>query len=133
MDQVSFTLLDSTYKNVSDFIPKIQEPDEYPHVAIYYPQNVDFQSYDVIVVYFHSPENRETFGYRLKKSKYPLVDAETTFTRSLVVGAQTQAVQVEKRGWTIVHTSRIENFYGNSGAHWTPESWMKLLHSESGR
>ena len=52
--------------SVNSFVKGIGEPDTYPHLAIYYPNNAYFKLYDVVVAYFECAKNRELYGYQLK-------------------------------------------------------------------
>jgi hypothetical protein len=125
------TLPWSKCKNVADLISTIKKPDCYPHTAIFYPYRAEFEKYDVIVVCFVSPQHREIFGYQLKKGKnIPQVQAEPSFTGSFVVRGQAAKHRSDKRGWTVVSKSDIEDFFAVSGSEWTPDAWKKLLKTE---
>jgi hypothetical protein len=132
VDNVSYeTLGCSECSNVTDLISMIKTPDSYPHITIYYPQIAEFQKYDVIVVIFNSPQDRKIFGYQLKEGKrIPQVQAEPSLTSSFVVRGQAANHQSDKRGWTVVSKSDIEDFFAVSGSDWTPDAWKKLLKTE---
>ena len=52
--------------NIEELLERMQVPERYPHVAVYYPENNQFETYDIIVVHYLSSSEKTIYGYQLK-------------------------------------------------------------------
>jgi len=69
----------------------------------------------------------QIYGYQLKEgkadSKQPL---EPAFAKSFVIKGSPPVKTKESHGWTIPNAETIDDFFGYSGKHWTPQEWKRL-------
>jgi len=99
---------------------------------ILYPTHNNFEVYDVIVVFFLQGTRKHVVGYQLKEGKAQRKHkAHPDMNISLFVQGDPPAeTQVDdEKGWTIPGKDAIDTFFGESGKHWTPESWRKFTNS----
>ena len=117
-------------KTVPDLLKGIRQPDHFPHIAIYHPEYSQFKAVDVIVIVYKSATYRREYYYQLKESDNIPATPENMNTYSpfyVVRGKAAQKDTYQLRGWTVVSESDIEAFFGESGKHWTPNEWRKLI------
>ena len=138
----------SLTKEPIEFLAAINEPGNYPHVAVYYPKNAGFKLYDAFVAFWPSKGKRETYGYQLKEGKAlpdeaalsreqvekilddkSLVD-KVFVDKSFVIRGEPAQKQGETNGWITLSESEINNFFGPSGEEWTPKKWKELMKEE---
>jgi len=101
---------------------------EDPTISIFYRSHAQFEAYDAVVVYSKGNEIAEIYGYQLKEgkanSKQPV---EQAFAKSFVIkGLPPVSTTTASQGWCIPSAEVIDEFFGNSGKHWTPQAWARL-------
>jgi hypothetical protein len=121
--------------NLEEYISCFKIPDNVPHIAVYYPQHSNFDTYDVTVAAYDEYRNRVLYGYQLKEgAKLPAgtVAPSEKFKHSVWVRGQAAKIgSSSDAAWKVPSTGDIETFFGESGRHWTPAAWNKLSNSES--
>jgi hypothetical protein len=124
-----------TIEDVSILVKCINKPLHYPHVAIFFPSNAKFEKEDIIVCVDKSPQHRILFGYQLKEGKDipkdPLLD--DVITHSFLVRGQPAKKEMDEnfQNWIIPSEEQIKSFFGESGKHWTPSAWKKMLEKKN--
>lgn len=101
-------------------------------VGIYYPTHASFKKYDLFVrVWDKHGTVSFTNGYQLKEGKVmPTEESETTLCdESYVVRGQTAKKMTSLRNWKLPGTKDMDEFFGVSGAEWTPVKWRALKES----
>jgi hypothetical protein len=121
--------------NLEEYISCFEMPDNVPHIAVYYPQHSNFETYDVIVAAYDKYRNRVLYGYQLKegaKTPAATMPPSEMFKHSVWVrGQAAKSGSSSGTGWKVPSTGDIETFFGESGRHWTPAAWKRLSNSES--
>jgi hypothetical protein len=110
----------------------METPKQFPHVSVYYPNNAGFNMYDVVLAVYHSKDDRDLYGYQLKEGKkipkkYLL---SNHFKLSVLVRGQPAkkiTKKIQQGIWLIPNEEQNKSFLGESGQHWTPSVWRKLL------
>ena len=111
-------------------------PYQNPTISIFYPRHAQFKTYDAIVVYSENNKLEYVYGYQLKEgranSSQPV---DETFTRSFVINGlpSNDSIVTGSGGWSIPSKKVIDDFFGVSGKHWTPQAWASLTTSGCGR
>mmetsp|Transcript_22762 Transcript_22762/g.32681 ORF Transcript_22762/g.32681 Transcript_22762/m.32681 type:complete len:537 (+) Transcript_22762:613-2223(+) len=118
--------------DVDEIVGCFTEPDRYPHVAIYQPTNASFPLFDLIIAVYGKTGSRKLYAYQLKEGKeIPKHNTSLVMTEFevcvLVRGQPSQGETRSKEQWIIPSKSEIAAFFGESGKHWTPEEWNKLM------
>mmetsp|Transcript_20522 Transcript_20522/g.28359 ORF Transcript_20522/g.28359 Transcript_20522/m.28359 type:complete len:237 (-) Transcript_20522:111-821(-) len=119
--------------DIDEFVGCFTEPDRYPHVAIYQPTNASFPLFDLIIAVYGKTGKRRLYAYQLKEGReIPNLNTsqleETKFDACVLVrGQPSQGETRSKQRWIIPSKSEITAFFGESGKHWTPEEWNKLM------
>jgi len=54
---------------MDEFLKRIEEPQQFPCIAIYYFSNASFEDYDVVVAAYDKNKKRELYGYQLREGK----------------------------------------------------------------
>jgi hypothetical protein len=120
--------------NLEEYISCFQMPKSVPHIAVYYPQHSNFETYDVIVAAYDEYRKRVLYGYQLKEgAKRPAVTVTPSEMFKHSVWIRGQAAKIgssSNAGWKVPSTGDIETFFGESGRHWTPAAWKRLSNSE---
>ncbi len=125
---------------INDFLKGV--PKDVPkggQISIYYPENDQFEMYDVIVVVWNKAGHRESMiGYQLRERRaIPSKMPRGEFTSSFVIRGKVDRGTNKKKGWTVPWTKKknewtvpstdeITSFFGISGGQWTPEKWNAL-------
>jgi len=123
--------------NVDDFVDGFTEPDRYPHVAIYQPKNASFPLFGLIIAVYDKASSRKIYAYQVMEGR-EITKRNTTsrlrtteFDACVVVrGKPRRGETRSKEQWIIPSKSHIVDFFGESGKHWTPEEWKKLMKKE---
>ena len=104
-----------------------------PTVGIYYPTHASFETYDLIVQKWgKNGKVLQAFGYQLKEgAEIPASSAPKEFDKSYVIRGKSAKNEYEARGWNVASTEQLDEFFGVSGAEWTPEKWEKLNQSKN--
>jgi hypothetical protein len=113
---------------VQDLVNRMEPPQQFPSIVVYYPSHNSFKLYDAVVAAYDRNGSRQLFGYQLKEGKEiprKLAD-DDLLIRSYVVRGQAAQLPKELRKWTIVSEQEIEVFLGESGMMWTPSKWKDL-------
>jgi hypothetical protein len=119
-------------KNVDQMIRGMQKPGKYPHIAVYYPSNAQFQLYDVLVAEYDEGGNRSLHGFQLKEGKATASAKPHPGVRSVLVrGSSSTDTRTTLDGWLVLGTDDVNTFFGYSGMHWTPDK-LKDLCTSSG-
>ena len=102
-------------------------PGTEPQLSILYPTHSQFETYDVLAVYSKGGQNKSTYGYQLKEGTASTAQFCTNgIERSFWIQGNSPKNTNSKRNWEIPNKASIDNFYGESGKHWTPEQWRKF-------
>jgi len=121
---------------VDKFVKGFTEPDRYPHVAIKKSTNALFPVFDLIIAVYDKASSRKIYAYQLKEGReIPKRNTSrlgsTEFDACVLVRGQPQQGETRSTDqWIIPSKSQIEDFFGESGKHWTPEEWKKLMEKE---
>jgi hypothetical protein len=122
-------------QNLEEYISCFKIPKSVPHIAVYYPQHSNFETYDVIVAAYDENRKRVLHGYQLKEgAKRPAATRPPSEKFKHSVWVRGQAANFGNSsgtGWQVPSTGDIETFFGESGRHWTPAAWKRLSNSES--
>jgi hypothetical protein len=114
-------------KSVDEFVGQINEPDSYPHIGIFYPRHASFEEVDVIVAAWRGKGNRVLYGYQLREGKaLPQKEPNVLFDSCWVIRGDPPENGKEVRRWGPFNLSDVDDFFGYSGAQWTPKRWKEL-------
>lgn len=114
-------------KSVDEFVGQIKEPDSYPHIGIFYPRHASFEEVDVIVAAWREKGDQVLYGYQLKEGKaLPENEPNTLFDSCWVIRGDPPRNGKEVRRWVPFNASDVKEFFGYSGAQWTPTRWREL-------
>eukprot|EP00978_Attheya_sp_CCMP212_P004036 scaffold8672_cov50-Attheya_sp.AAC.2 len=100
----------------------------FPKVSIYYPKLANFAEYDVFVCVWKQDDGvvtKELYGYQLKEGK-EIPGQIATLPHSYLVRGNPALQYSEMRGWKLLATPGLREFFGVSGARWLPEEWQGL-------
>ena len=126
-------------KKPSDYISHFDVPSHFPHIAIYRPNNAQFNEVDLIVVCWVNQEKKLTYGYQLKegsedpekKKKKKKKPISFKFDKCWWIrGIPAQETSESPSGWQVAGEKTLREFFGKSGCHWTPKAWKKLKDEE---
>jgi len=124
-DQSSMAFQDVT--TMDEFLKRIEEPQQFPCIAIYYFSNASFEDYDVVVAAYDKNKKRELYAYQLREGKKnPKSKNAAQLRESFVIRGQPPQTDNTSKGWTVVSEQRISDFFGVSGRNWTPSKWKEL-------
>jgi hypothetical protein len=115
-------------------------PSQLPHIAIYRSTNAKFNEVDLIVVCWSKHGEKLTYGYQLKEgNKYPKKNKTISFQFDKCLwirGKPPQEAAKSSRkprvtaksssGWLVADDHMLQEFFGKSGCHWTPNAWGEL-------
>ena len=114
-------------KSVDEFVGQIKEPDSYPHIGIFYPRHASFEEVDVIVAAWREKGDQVLYGYQLKEGKaLPQNEPNALFDSCWVIRGDAPRNGKEVRHWVPFNASDVNEFFGYSGAQWTPTRWREL-------
>jgi hypothetical protein len=118
--------------SVKQFLDSIVEPKSFPHIAVYTPPSAGFELYDVIVAAFDADKSCHLIGYQIKAGNdLPSNSANFWFEHSIVIRGKFDGNSAPApNGWTVADEKRIDDFFGHSGANWTPKCWLELNSAE---
>jgi len=130
---ISFNKELTSIVDVDEFVGRFTKPDRYPHIEIGQPKHAAFAHYDLIILVHESKKKRKLYAYQLKEGSKipddPVDKAKTKFEACVLMRGQSQGLSRSTKNWIIPSTSQIKEFFGESGKHWTPEEWRKLMSS----
>lgn len=102
-------------------------PGAEPQLSILFPTHSRFATYDVLAVYSKDGQNKSIYGYQLKEGTASTANFGTNgIERRFWVQGKSPKNAKSKQNWEIPGKAFIDNFYGESGKHWTPEQWRKF-------
>jgi hypothetical protein len=117
-------------KNIDDLVAGMTLPEQLPHIAIYYPLHSSFETVDVVVAAYNKRGERELYAYQLKEGegmpKKSTKPSDLCVGSFIIRGLPIKSSKVND-GWIIPNEAQIKKFFGESGSHWTPQEWKKLL------
>jgi hypothetical protein len=103
------------HTNVSTFVKALKTPDHFPHISIYHPTSTMVEGYDVLLVaYDKKGKVSKSIGWSLKVGREG--PDNISFTEFYTSDAYT----------TMANDEVIDEFFGVSGALWTPNKWKAL-------
>ena len=102
-------------------------PKKRPTISLFYPSFAMFEAYDVIAIFSENSKMNHILGYQLKEGKQNATMKPENFFRSIVVkGTPPRKTTPQKSNWMVAGEDDINDFFGVSGKHWTPQEWKKL-------
>eukprot|EP00597_Dinobryon_sp_UTEXLB2267_P016316 CAMPEP_0201092834 /NCGR_PEP_ID=MMETSP0812-20130820/1366_1 /ASSEMBLY_ACC=CAM_ASM_000668 /TAXON_ID=98059 /ORGANISM="Dinobryon sp., Strain UTEXLB2267" /LENGTH=627 /DNA_ID=CAMNT_0047344629 /DNA_START=193 /DNA_END=2076 /DNA_ORIENTATION=- len=127
----------SAYINVDEFIRAFTTPEDFPHIAVYFPTHAQFETFDVIVAACDKRGKRTLYGYQLKQGAGDVTPLnpflkrdwlrDKWFHRIYAVRGKAPSKSSEITGdWIIPNEPEINAFFGMSGQRWTPRRWAEL-------
>lgn len=100
------------------------------HLAILYPTHSQFELFDVIALYIKNGQVEEKCGYQCKEGKGDLKRRPPQgFDRSFVLKGHPPEDDLSQDGWIVPSDNSVNDFFGVSGAGWTPKAWSHLENS----
>jgi hypothetical protein len=118
---------------VGQLVGALEKPKALPHIVVYYPQQFQFQVYDVVVAAYDEAGNRKLYGYHLKKGRISkdAKEAVAGFSASYwIQGRTSRKNRPQDDRWTCVDDAALKSFFGHSGQYWTPSRWADLTKKE---
>ena len=113
-------------RSLKDLLAGMVEPEQFPHVAVYYPPHSSFAMYDVIVAVYDSKKERTLRGYQLKEGReIPAKPGSECFKSILIRGTAAQR-RNELRQWVIASDDDVDSFLGTTGATLAPKAWREM-------
>jgi hypothetical protein len=112
------------------FLHAIVPPPTFPHIVVYYPKDVSFECYDVIVATYDCRGEQTLLGYQLKQGKKPPTKksgVDESFHASYFLNGIPRKRSSNRKGWKVLGEMEIDAFFGKSGSNWTPKRWKELL------
>ena len=97
-------------------------------VSLYWPGHAKFENYDIVVAVWDNEGQRSLYGYQCKEgSSLPKAFAnEELFFRSFVVRGAPVAKGQKLRKWHVPNDAKMQEFFGVSSTHWSPQAWKEL-------
>jgi len=116
----------SACKNWEQLLKSVT-PGVEPQLSILFPTHSQFATYDVLAVYSKDGKNQSIYGYQLKEgTASPTNFGTDDIERRFWIQGKSPNNANSKKNWEIPDKAIIDNFYGESGKHWTPEQWRKF-------
>ena len=100
-----------------------------PQLSIWHPTHNRFEVYDALVVYSNGEKPLCIYGYQFKQGKAARrhrVHSDVTSSIFVQGNPPAKTIDQDAQGWTIPNNCDIDRFFGESGKHWTPESWKNF-------
>jgi hypothetical protein len=95
-----------------------------PQLSILFPTHSRFATYDVLAVHSNDGQNKSIYGYQLKEGTASIAQSATIdIERSFWIQGKSPKNAKEQDNWDVPDKATIDEFYGVSGEHWTPEKW----------
>jgi len=126
---VSFnTYFDSSYdhnqsdliKTSEEFIKRIPKSFDGYHIAIHHMPNSNFAEFDVIVAVYDPYKKRNIYQYQLKEAE----NNPAYHDNHINVWLKGHPSDPRNHlGWIFPESKEIDEFFGESGKHWTPKCW----------
>jgi hypothetical protein len=113
-------------RSMKDLIDGMVEPEQFPHVAVYYPPHSSFAIYDVIVAVYDSKKERTLRGYQLKEGREIPADPGTGCCKSILIRGIAARRQNELRKWVVASDDDIDGFLGTTGVTLAPKAWREM-------
>ena len=114
--------------NIEELLVRMQVPESYPHVAVYYPENNQFETYDIIVVHYLSSSEKTIYGYQLKGGRaYPAskLKDDQVDVRFHIRGQPTK--KRRRINWIRPTLEELQGFLGVTGKLLFPQAWIEFL------
>jgi hypothetical protein len=113
-------------KSLKDLLAGMVEPEQFPHVAVYYPPHSSFAIYDVIVAVYDSKKERTLRGYQLKEGREIPANPGTECFKSILIRGIAAQRRNELRQWVIASDDDIDSFLGTTGVTLAPKAWREM-------
>jgi len=113
-------------KSLKDLLTGMVEPEQFPHVAVYYPPHSSFAVYDVIVAVYDSKKERTLRGYQLKEGREIPAKPGTECFKSILIRGIAAQRRNELRQWVIASDDDIDSFLGTTGVTLAPKAWREM-------
>ncbi len=121
-------------QTLDSLLGEMTKPAQFPHIAVFYPTQVIFRPYDVLVIEFKNAVAEPCIiGYSLTKGRVgpPKACPDDQCMKRIFIRGNAQASRRSKHedrtnDWIVPSKAEIENFLGESGVQWTPDAWSKI-------
>lgn len=114
-------------ENPSDFIGGIPVAGR-SSISLYWPGHAKFENFDIVVAVWDIEGQRSLYGYQCKEgSSLPRAFAnENLFVHCCVIRGAAVAKGQSVRMWYVPEDEKLQEFFGVSSTHWSPQAWKAL-------
>ena len=114
-------------ENPSEFISGVPVAGR-SSVSLYWPGHAKFENYDIVVAVWDDEGQRSLYGYQCKEgSSLPRAFAnEDLFVHSCVIRGAAVAKGQSVRMWHVPNDAKLQELFGVSSTHWSPQAWKAL-------